>query len=145
MNPTTMAEKSMFPTCGSNPSGGEPDAVKAARPVRWGGMAQTSRRSPVIGGAVPTQSRIRKTGQFDHPILNTLGTILVLVNARVANVIGSGFGRESQNEPPTVGGLRLAASVPEAADRFPIAEPPSGKFAVQYAQAHLRGLEPHSN
>ena len=37
MNPTTMAEKSMFPTCGSNPSGGEPDAVKVACPVRWGG------------------------------------------------------------------------------------------------------------
>ena len=37
MNPTAMAEKSMFPTCGSNPSGGEPDAVKVARPVRWGG------------------------------------------------------------------------------------------------------------
>ena len=37
MHPTAMAEESMFPTCGSNSSGGEPDAVKAARPVRWGG------------------------------------------------------------------------------------------------------------
>ena len=36
MNPTAMAEKPMFPTCGSNSFGGEPDAVKAARPVRWG-------------------------------------------------------------------------------------------------------------
>ena len=34
MNPTTMAEKPMFPTNRSDPSGGEPDAVKAAPPVR---------------------------------------------------------------------------------------------------------------
>ena len=57
MNPTTMAEKPMFPTHQSNPSDGEPDAVKVARPVRRGGMAQTSRSSPAIGGAVPTQCR----------------------------------------------------------------------------------------
>ena len=37
MNPTTMAEKPMFPTHRSNPSDGEPDAVKVARPVRRGG------------------------------------------------------------------------------------------------------------
>ena len=55
MNPTRMAEKPMFPTHRSNPSDGEPDAVKVARPVRRGGMAQTSRSSPAIGGAVPTQ------------------------------------------------------------------------------------------
>ena len=46
MNPTRMAEKPMFPTHRSNPSDGEPDAVKVARPVRRGGMAQTSRSSP---------------------------------------------------------------------------------------------------
>ena len=55
MNPTRMAEKPMFPTHWSNPSDGEPDAVKVARPVRRGGMAQTSRSSPAIGGAVPIQ------------------------------------------------------------------------------------------
>ena len=56
MNPTRMAEKPMFPTHRSNPSDGEPDAVKVARPVRGGGgVAQTSRSSPAIGGAVPTQ------------------------------------------------------------------------------------------
>ena len=37
MNPTRMAEKPMFPTHRSNPSDGEPDAVKVARPVRRGG------------------------------------------------------------------------------------------------------------
>ena len=38
MNPTTMAEKPMFPTLeGSYSSGGEPGAVKVARPVRRGG------------------------------------------------------------------------------------------------------------
>ena len=31
MNPTRMAEKPMFPTHPSNPSDGEPDAVKVAR------------------------------------------------------------------------------------------------------------------
>ena len=35
MNPTAMAEKPMFPTLqGSYSSGGEPGAVKVARPVR---------------------------------------------------------------------------------------------------------------
>ena len=34
MHPTMMAEKQMFPTHRSNPSEGEPDAVKVARPVR---------------------------------------------------------------------------------------------------------------
>ena len=34
---TRMAEKPMFPTHPSNPSDGEPDAVKVARPVRRGG------------------------------------------------------------------------------------------------------------
>ena len=29
--------KQMFPTHGSDSSDGEPDAVKVARPVRWGG------------------------------------------------------------------------------------------------------------
>ena len=56
MNPTKMAEKQMFPTHGSDSSDGEPDAVKVASPVRRGGMAQTSRSSPDIGGAVPTHS-----------------------------------------------------------------------------------------
>ncbi len=37
MNPTRMAEKPMFPTHRSNPSDGEPDAVKVARPIRRGG------------------------------------------------------------------------------------------------------------
>ena len=60
MNPTRMAEKPMFPTHPSNPSDGEPDAVKVARPVRRGGMAQTSRSSPAIGGAVPTQCRCQR-------------------------------------------------------------------------------------
>ena len=57
MNPTRMAEKPMFPTHRSNPSDGEPDAVKVARPVRRGGEVQTSRSSPAIGGAVPTQCK----------------------------------------------------------------------------------------
>ena len=50
----------MFPIHKSSPSDGEPDALKGARPVRWGGMAQTSRSIPAIGGAVPTQSVRRK-------------------------------------------------------------------------------------
>ena len=58
MNPTKMAEKQMFPTHGSDSSDGEPDAVKVASPVRRGGMAQTSRSSPAIGGAVPTHSSV---------------------------------------------------------------------------------------
>ena len=45
MNPTAMAEKSMLPTCGSNSSAGEPDAVKAARPVRWGDGADRPAQS----------------------------------------------------------------------------------------------------
>ena len=57
MNPTRMAEKPMFPTHRSNPSDGEPDAVKVARPVRRGGWRKTSRSSPAIGGAVPTQCK----------------------------------------------------------------------------------------
>lgn len=68
MNPTTMAGKPMFPIPGSNLSDGEPDAVKVARPVRWGGggMAQTSRSNPAIGGAVPTQFYLRgRDGQGD--------------------------------------------------------------------------------
>ena len=61
MNPTKMAEKQMFPTHGSDSSDGEPDAVKVASPVRGGGggvVAQTSRSSPAIGGAVPTHSSV---------------------------------------------------------------------------------------
>ena len=64
MNPTRMAEKPMFPTHRSNPSDGEPDAVKVARPVRGGGMAQTSRSSPAIGGAVPTQCHSIKKSRY---------------------------------------------------------------------------------
>ena len=60
MNPTTMAEKPMLPTHKSSPSEGEPDALKGARPVRWGGWRQTSRSIPAIGGAVPTQSIRRR-------------------------------------------------------------------------------------
>ena len=56
MNPTKMAEKQMFPTHGSDSFDGEPDAVKVASPGSAGGMAQTSRSSPAIGGAVPTHS-----------------------------------------------------------------------------------------
>ena len=41
------------------------------------------------------------------------------------------------NEPPTLRGRRLA-SVPGVADRFPIAGPPSEKFAIQSYQAHHR-------
>ena len=35
------------------------------------------------------------------------------------------------NEPPTLISWKLAASVPGVADRFPIAGPPSEKFAVE--------------
>ena len=42
------------------------------------------------------------------------------------------------NEPPTLISWKVAASVPGVADRFPIAGPPSEKFAVRYAPA------PHS-
>ena len=45
MNPTTMAERSMLPTCGSNPFGGEQDALKVARPVRWGDGADQPEQS----------------------------------------------------------------------------------------------------
>ena len=46
-------------------------------------------------------------------------------------------GRGSWNDPPTVRGQRLVASIPGAADRFPIAGPPGEKLAVRYAQAHF--------
>ena len=42
------------------------------------------------------------------------------------------------NEPPTLISWKLAASVPGVADRFPIAGPPSEKFAVRYTLAHHR-------
>ena len=45
MNPTRMAEKPMFPTHPSNPSDGEPDAVKVARPVRRGDGANQPEQS----------------------------------------------------------------------------------------------------
>ena len=53
LNPTAMAEKSMFPTCGSNASGGEPDAVKAARPVRWGGWRRPAGAVRSLAAASP--------------------------------------------------------------------------------------------
>ena len=52
MNPTTMAEKPMFPTHQSNPSDGEPDAVKVARPVRRGGWRKPA--GAVRPSAVPS-------------------------------------------------------------------------------------------
>ena len=59
MNPTTMAEKPMFPTHRSSPFEGEPDALKGARPVRWGGWRKPAGAFRPLA-AVPTQSIRRR-------------------------------------------------------------------------------------
>ncbi len=49
-------------------------------------------------------------------------------------------------EPPTLAGRRLAEPEPGCPDLLLIKGPPSGKFAVRYAPAHLKGLElPRTN
>ena len=61
MNPTRMAEKPMFPTHPSNPSDGEPDAVKVARPVRRGGWRKPA--GAVRPSAAPS---LPNAGGFDE-------------------------------------------------------------------------------
>ena len=57
MNPTTMAEKPMFPTHRSSPSEGEPDALKGARPVRWGGWRKPAGAfRPLAAPSLPNRS-----------------------------------------------------------------------------------------
>ena len=64
MNPTRMAEKPMFPTHRSNPSDGEPDAVKVARPVRRGGWRKPA--GAVRPSAAPSlPNAVGVTGQVD--------------------------------------------------------------------------------
>ena len=46
------------------------------------------------------------------------------------------LGRGSWNEPPTLRSRRLVKAYRGVTDRFSIAGPPSGKFAVQYTPAH---------
>ena len=72
MHPTAMAEKSMFPTCGSKPIRGRAGCGESRTSGSVGGMAQTSRSSPAIGGAVPTQSRIWGAGHCRYPIAKCL-------------------------------------------------------------------------
>ena len=90
MNPTRMAEKPMFPTHRSNPSDGEPDAVKVARPVRRGGD----------GANQPEQSGHRRRRPYPMPGL-------IGMRERV-----SLFGGELDVGPATEGGFRVHASLP---------------------------------
>ena len=45
-------------------------------------------------------------------------------------------------EPPTLADRKLVRRFPESPDRLLRYEPPTEKFANQYALAHLKGLEP---
>ena len=54
-----------------------------------------------------------------------------------SRLVGRGRFSLTADEPPTLPGWRLVASVPGVADRFPIAGPPSEKFAIQSYQAHF--------
>ncbi len=69
MNPTRMAEKPMFPTHQSNPSDGEPDAVKVARPVQRGGWRKPAgavrpSAAPSLPNAPPRPGSRRRSAEI---------------------------------------------------------------------------------
>ena len=71
MNPTRMAEKPMFPTHPSNPSDGEPDAVKVARPVRRGGWRKPA--GAVRPSAAPSLPNATESPGSSRPISGRKG------------------------------------------------------------------------